>query len=73
LDWVRDVSLKNVVDSSLQATATQAPNEDSNDGANEVINVTKYLTMNVTVKKVSAWWEGFKLFVPSKHPSLFKE
>ena len=66
LDRVRDVSLQNAVDSSLQATATQAPDEDSNDGANEVTNVTKYFTMNVTVKKVSAWWEGFDLFIPSR-------
>ncbi len=37
---VRDVSLQNVVDSYLQAT--QAPNFDNIDGANEVINeVTK--------------------------------
>ncbi len=72
LDQVRDVSLQNVVDSSLQATATQATDEDSNDGANEVVYVTKYFTMNVTVKKVSARWEGFELFIPSKYPSLFK-
>jgi hypothetical protein len=70
---VRDVSLQNVVDSTLQAS-TQAPDFDSNDGANKVINqVTKYFTMNVMLNKKSAWWEGFELFIPVKHPTLYKE
>ncbi len=69
---VRDVSLQNVVDSSLQAT--QSTDFDNNDGATEVINeVTKYFTMNVTYKKSSPWWEGFELFIPVKHPTLYKE
>jgi hypothetical protein len=49
---VRDVSLQNVVDSSLQTT--QSPDFDNNDGATEVISeVTKYFTMNITHKKSS--------------------
>jgi hypothetical protein len=47
VNWVRDDSLQNVVDSSLQAT--QAPDFD---GANKVIKeVTKYFTMPVTCTK----------------------
>jgi hypothetical protein len=66
---VRDGSLQNVVDSSFQAT--QAPDFD---GANEVIKeVTKYFTMPLTCTKSSLWWEGFELFVPVKHPTLYKE
>ncbi len=60
VNWVRDVSLQNVVDSSLQAT--QSLDFDNNDGTTEVINeVTKYFTMNVTYKKSSQWWEEFVL------------
>jgi hypothetical protein len=60
MNWVRDVILQNVVDSSLQAT--QAQDFDNNDGVNKVINeVTKYFTMNVTFKKSSIWWEGFEM------------
>jgi hypothetical protein len=29
--------------------------------------------MNVTHKKSSPWWEGFELFIPVKHPTLYKE
>jgi hypothetical protein len=48
------VTVAHIVDSSLQAT-TQAPDFNSNDGTNEVINqVTKYFTINVTLKKSSA-------------------
>jgi hypothetical protein len=66
---VRDGSLQNVVDSTLQAT--QAPDFD---GANKVIKeVTKYFTMPITCTKSSLWWEGFKLFVPVTHPTLYKE
>ncbi len=69
---MRDFSLQNVVDSSLQAT--HAPDFDNNDDANKVINeVTKYFTMNVIFKKSSVWWEGFELFIPVKHPTLYKE
>jgi hypothetical protein len=69
---VRDASLQNVVDSSLQAT--QAPDLSSNDSSNEDgIEVTKYFTMNVTSKRSSPWWEGFEKFIPSKHPTLYKE
>ncbi len=73
LNRVRDVSLQNVVDSSLQAS-TEAPDFDNNDGANEVINqVTKYFTMNIMLNKTSAWWEGFESFIPVKHSTLYKE
>ena len=69
---MRDASLQNVVDLSLQAT--QAPDLSSNDSSEEdVIEVTKYFTMDVTLKKVSARWEGFEQFIPSKHEKLYKE
>ena len=29
--------------------------------------------MIVTYKKSSPWWEGFELFIPVKHPTLYKE
>jgi hypothetical protein len=29
--------------------------------------------MNVTYKKSSPWWEGFELFIPKKHLTLYKE
>jgi hypothetical protein len=29
--------------------------------------------MNVTFKISSVWWEGFELFIPVKHPTLYKE
>jgi hypothetical protein len=69
---VRDASLQNVVDSSLQAT--QAPDLSSNDSSGEdVVEVTKYFTMDVSLKRSSPWWEGFEKFIPSKHPTLYKE
>ena len=69
---MRDASLQNVVDLSLQAT--QAPDLSSNDNSDEdVIEVTKYFTMDVTLKRSSPWWEGFEQFIPSKHPTLYKE
>ncbi len=72
MNRVRDVSLQNVVDSSLQAT--QAPDLGSNDGSDEdVIEATKYFTMNVNLKRSSPWWEGFEQFIPIKHPTLYKE
>jgi hypothetical protein len=52
----------------------QSPDFDNNDGTTKVINeVTKYFTMNITYKKSSPWWEGFELFIPVKHPTLYKE
>jgi hypothetical protein len=69
VNQVRDGSLQNVVYSSLQAA--QAPDFD---GANKVIKeVTKYFTMPVSCTKGSLCWEGFELFVPVKHPTLYKE
>ena len=69
VNWVRDSSLQNVVDSSLQAT--QAPDSY---GDKEVIKeLTKYFTMPVTCTKQSLWWERCELFVPVKHPKLYKE
>jgi hypothetical protein len=72
LNRVRDASLQNVVDSSLQAT--HAPDLGSNDSSNkDVIEVTNYFTMDVTLKRSSLWWEGFEQFIPHKHLTLYKE
>jgi len=46
----------------------------SNDSSDkDVIEVTKYFIMDVTLKRSSPWWEGFEQFIPSKHPTLYKE
>jgi len=67
---VRNASLQNnVVELSLQAT--QAPDSDGDDEA--IKDVTTYFTMPITCSKQSLWWEGFELFVPTKHPGLYKE
>ncbi len=72
LNWVRDASLQNVVDSSLQAT--QAPDLGINDSSDkDVTEVTNYFTMDITLKRSSPWWEGFEQFIPIKHPTLYKE
>jgi len=47
---------------------------DNKDGANEEIEeVTKYFTMPASFGKNSPWWERFELFIPMKHPTLFKD
>ena len=72
LNRVRDASLQNVVHSSLQAT--HAPDLGSNDSSNkDVIEVTNYFTMDVTLKRSSPWWERFEQFIPHKHLTLYKE
>ena len=72
LNRVRNASLQNVVDSSLQAT--QAPDLSSNySSGKDVVEVMKYFTMDVSLKRSSPWWEGFEKFIPSKHPTLYKE
>jgi hypothetical protein len=72
---VRDVSGgENIVDSSLKLTKLMDIDNDSKDGANkEIKEVTKYFTMPVSYGKSSPWWEGFELFIPAKHPTLYKE
>jgi hypothetical protein len=65
----RHCSLQNVVDLSLQDT--QAPDSDGDDEA--IKDVTTYFTMPISCSKQSLWWEGFDLFVPTKHPGLYKE
>jgi hypothetical protein len=71
---VNQVSPENIVDSSLQATQA----EDvlvNKDGANGEMThqETKYFTIPVTCNKNFAWWEGFELFNPQKHPTLYKD
>jgi len=68
---IRHGSQQNVVDLSLKAT--QAPDSDSDDEAIKDVTVTTYFTMPITCAKQSLWWEGFELFVPNKHPGLYKE
>ena len=69
VNQVRHSKLQNVVDLSLQATQAQGL-----DGDDEAIkDVTTYFTMPIACTKQSWWWEGFELFVPAKHPTLYKE
>ena len=65
----RHSKLQNVVMLSLQAI--QAPDLDGDDEA--IKDVTMYVTMPIACMKQSLWWEGFELFVPAKHPTLYKE
>jgi len=62
-------SAVNINDSLLrhQASATE-------DRETEVEHVPKkYFTTSILGKKHSVWWEGFRQFVPSKHPTLYSE
>jgi hypothetical protein len=60
----------NANDSLLQSTQMTDLNHDDNV---ETIKVSKYFTMSVSGKRQSLWWDGFELFVPSKHPNLYSE
>ncbi len=52
---------------------TDLNHEDKEGDDDKMLKVTKYFTMSVSGKKQSLWWEGFELFVPSKHPNLYSE
>ncbi len=64
----------NIVDSSLRLTQLLDTDNDNKDDANEEVKEgTKYFTMPVPCGKSSPWWEGFELFIPVKHPMLYKD
>ncbi len=75
VNQVRDVTGGgNIVDSSLRLTQLLDIDNDNKDDANEEVKEgTKYFTMPVPCGKSSPWWEGFELFIPVKHPTLYKE
>jgi hypothetical protein len=75
VNQVRDASGGgNIVDSSLRLTQLLDTNNDNEDDANEEVKEgTKYFTMPVPCRKSSPWWEGFELFIPVKHPTLYNE
>jgi hypothetical protein len=52
---------------------TDLDHEDKEEDNDKMLKVTKYFTMSVSNKKQSLWWEGFELFVPSKHTNLYSE
>jgi hypothetical protein len=74
VNQVRDIcGGGNIVDSSLRLTQLLDTNNDNEDDANkEVKEVTKYCTMPVLCEKSSPWWEGYELFVPVRHPTLYQ-
>jgi hypothetical protein len=75
VNQVRDTSGGgNIVDSSLRLTQLLDTNNNNEDDANkEVKEGTKYFTMPVPCGKSFPWWEGFELFIPVKHPTLYNE
>jgi hypothetical protein len=73
VNQVRDVGGgENIINSSFKFT--QLLDTDNEDDSNEAIKEgTKYFTMPVSCGKSSPWWVGFELFIPVKHPTLFKD